>query len=501
MKKFVFACILLSLANAAALGQTITVTSPNGGENWALGSTHAITWTSAGVTGNVRILLYKGAVNLGIIRDDVPVTARSIDWVVGAYQGGTAVPGTDYKVRIRKMQTEILDVSNREFTISPAVVTPPPTPAGSITVTNPNGGETWWTGDTAYEVRWTASNIAGNVTIKLKKGGVAVKSWSAANSGSSYWMCTGIADGTDYRVRVESGDGVVFDESDRNFEIKTRTLSTPPPTSIPPAISVVAVNPAPIRVPRMIPLEITDFKINDGAERTDNGGVTMNHTVRGTPTHYRWKNEGMSDWSPWAVYAGPAPRAEIPQACGGHTIRFQVKDNERESNVAEDTINYLIYRDVKINAAEARGYCGPDWVFRITKRGCIDVYEPTCAQLQIGGGSISCQLRKFQLVEVPVGYDAEFLIFAGRFLKDGWTFVSSEWTYWYSDFVVNEASTSASSPEKGCSLLMAPSAGQQGIGYSIRLWVNIGQRGGGEFRLNSLTLRGPCDQPVSEAFR
>jgi len=36
-------------------GPSITVTYPNGGENWGIGSNQAITWTSSGVTGNVHI--------------------------------------------------------------------------------------------------------------------------------------------------------------------------------------------------------------------------------------------------------------------------------------------------------------------------------------------------------------------------------------------------------------------------------------------------------------
>jgi hypothetical protein len=226
----------------------------------------------------------------------------------------------------------------------------------------------------------------------------------------------------------------------------------------------------------------------------------MNHAVRGTPTHYRWRNEGMPDWSPWSTYVGAAPRAEIPRACGGHTVRFQVKNDDGESGVVEDTINYFIYRDVKVSASAARGFCGSDWTFEIRRRDCIDVVEKACAKLLSGQGLIVCQLSKAQLAEVPLGYTAEYLIFAGRFLKEGWTFVSSEWEYAYHDFVTGE-SVSGSSPEKGCSLLMAPSAGQTGIAHNIRLWINMGQRGWSDYTLKSLTLRGPCDQPVSEAFR
>ena len=38
-----------------AVVPTITVTSPNGGETWAAGSVHSLTWTSAGAVGNVKI--------------------------------------------------------------------------------------------------------------------------------------------------------------------------------------------------------------------------------------------------------------------------------------------------------------------------------------------------------------------------------------------------------------------------------------------------------------
>jgi hypothetical protein len=498
MRKLCLGLAIALFAAGAALPQTISLISPNGGEDWVLGSVHPITWTPS-VEGNLRILLFKGTQNIGIIKDSVPVAQGSFTWTVGSYQGGTAVPGSDYKVRIRVIQTELWDASDRAFSLSPAGVVPG---AGAITVNEPNGGETLWTG-TAYWVRWTAANIQGSLTIRLKKGGVALQTWSAANTGSALWMCQGVPDGTDYRVRVESGDGTIADESDRNFEIKTKTVSAPPdqPPSIPPAISVPAERKVPGFRVRKTPPEILELKLNGGAERTDNATVTMDHTVRNTPTHYRWKNEKMADWSPWTSYSGPAPRAEIARDCGGRTVRLQLKNADGESNIAEDAITYFFYRDVTVNAGEAKTYCGSDWVFRITKRGCIDVYEPMCAQLQFWTDHISCDLNKIQLAEVPLGYDAEFQIFAGRFLKAGWTFVSSEWDYWYSDMVIMENSTAASSPEKGFSLDMAPSAGQQGIAYYIKLWVNIGQRGSGTFNLRSLTLRGPCDQPVSEAFR
>ena len=45
----------MSNANATLGGGSITVTSPNGGEIWPIGSVQNISWTSSGLTGNVKI--------------------------------------------------------------------------------------------------------------------------------------------------------------------------------------------------------------------------------------------------------------------------------------------------------------------------------------------------------------------------------------------------------------------------------------------------------------
>jgi hypothetical protein len=51
MKKLALACVLVFIVYGISQSQTITVTSPNGGENWALGSPHNITWRPSGVRG------------------------------------------------------------------------------------------------------------------------------------------------------------------------------------------------------------------------------------------------------------------------------------------------------------------------------------------------------------------------------------------------------------------------------------------------------------------
>jgi len=91
-----------------------------------------------------------------------------------------------------------------------------------ITVTSPNGRETWIKG-TAYTVTWT-DNISGNVKIRLLKGSTtaAIIAASTPSDGSFDWTVpTTLADGSNYKVEVLSlDDPTIRDQSDRSFRIR-----------------------------------------------------------------------------------------------------------------------------------------------------------------------------------------------------------------------------------------------------------------------------------------
>ena len=53
--------VLIIVGNASAL----TVTSPNGGETWIIGSTHTITWDYSGPDRHLKLELLKGGVWVG----------------------------------------------------------------------------------------------------------------------------------------------------------------------------------------------------------------------------------------------------------------------------------------------------------------------------------------------------------------------------------------------------------------------------------------------------
>jgi hypothetical protein len=78
----------------------ITLTSPQGGENWKLGTQRNITWTSVGLTGNVKLILLKGDVRVGTIARDIPLANGTFAWTVGSNSNGMAPAGRNYTVKI-----------------------------------------------------------------------------------------------------------------------------------------------------------------------------------------------------------------------------------------------------------------------------------------------------------------------------------------------------------------------------------------------------------------
>lgn len=98
---------------------TITVTSPNGGEDWTAGSMHNVTWNYTDDPGTqVKIELLKdGAVNT-VISSGTPVGtegAGSYSWTIP----GNQAPGSDYTVRVTSTSdSSCTDTSDGNFSIT-----------------------------------------------------------------------------------------------------------------------------------------------------------------------------------------------------------------------------------------------------------------------------------------------------------------------------------------------------------------------------------------------
>jgi len=184
---------------------SLTVTSPNGGEAWLAGTSHTIIWES-NVGGDVIIELYKGGVFHSIITGPTP-NDGFYDWEISF----TTISGrSDYRVKIISVDNpNIFDISDFDFTIF----------GNSINLISPNGGEEWYAG-TIERIIWTA---AYPIEIQLFKGGIFHSIIEPPNSegiGAEWFIPSDIEPGSDYKIKIVSvtGDNV-FDFSDSNFTI------------------------------------------------------------------------------------------------------------------------------------------------------------------------------------------------------------------------------------------------------------------------------------------
>jgi hypothetical protein len=184
---------------------TVTVISPNGGEEWRVGSQKIITWTSTGTVGNVKIEYTTD--NGTVWTEIVSSTANE-----GSYPW--TVPDTISSqcfIRVSEIDGSPSDVSDSVFSI---------VPLPTITVISPNGSETLEAGS-IYEITWLSFGTVGNVTIEYSTTGGAP--WtgitaSTFNNGIFEWTVPDTPSDT-CRIRVSETDGDPSDVSDSVFSI------------------------------------------------------------------------------------------------------------------------------------------------------------------------------------------------------------------------------------------------------------------------------------------
>jgi hypothetical protein len=200
---------------------TISVTFPNGGESFTAGSMQIIQWTYTGNPGpGVKIELLKGGVvtsTLSYYTSIGSAGSGSYNWSIPS----TQVSGSDYQIRVTSAtNAAYTDTSDSIFTI---VGPPPPT----ISVTFPNGGESFTAGSMQI-IQWTyAGNPGSGVKIELLKGGVINRTitWftsiGTGGSGSFNWSIPSTqASGSDYQIKVTSATNAAYaDTSDSSFTI------------------------------------------------------------------------------------------------------------------------------------------------------------------------------------------------------------------------------------------------------------------------------------------
>ena len=171
----------------------LTLTAPNGGENWVRTTSQPITWVSTGLSGTVKLLLYQNLNLIGTIAQNLAVGDGAYSWTVGNLAALVAPPGSNYKVRVQTTDNALNDESDGTFTIISEVeaITAPSTPTG------PGAGErgvsyTYSTGN-------ALSNLGHALQYKIDWNDGTDTGWLAEGvTGASHsWTATGT-----YNVRA-----------------------------------------------------------------------------------------------------------------------------------------------------------------------------------------------------------------------------------------------------------------------------------------------------------
>ena len=171
----------LFLMNWQLAALSLVLNAPNGGETLILGQTCQIKWTASGINQKVKLQLHQGGTVLGIIANNLDAVPSAFAWTIGKYGGSTAAVGTNYKIRIVTTDNAKEDLSDRNFSITTGSSSEPPAPptslniagappaASFLTISKPNGGESWQQGAAAH-ITWNASGLSGSNRLELWQG-------------------------------------------------------------------------------------------------------------------------------------------------------------------------------------------------------------------------------------------------------------------------------------------------------------------------------------------
>lgn len=187
----------------------ITITSPNGGETIAGGSTFDITWTDNRTFDRIDIEYYDGT-KWNVIVNDAQDDDHYL-WTVPnvvTSEGQLWIKGYD-------TDNNPTDFSDADFTITSP-------PSGTITVTAPNGGEGLRPGGTT-DITWTTTGTVGS-NVKVAYSTDSGRNFttiisSTANDGTYSWSVPNVVS-DDCLVRVtDTSNSLISDVSDNYFSI------------------------------------------------------------------------------------------------------------------------------------------------------------------------------------------------------------------------------------------------------------------------------------------
>ncbi len=199
-------------ASGTGVVPQLTLSSPNGGEVWIMGTTRNITWNSAYIS-NVRLeYSNNGGANWTEIISSVSASTGSYSWTI------PDDPSTNCLVKITNISdTLITDESNNSFTLRLP---------SSVMVISPNGTENWTAGN-VETITWAKAYVD---SVKIEYSTDGGSSWTnivssiSASLLSYSWTIPNTPSSTCLVKITDTSDALVTDQSNGNFTI------LPPPS-------------------------------------------------------------------------------------------------------------------------------------------------------------------------------------------------------------------------------------------------------------------------------
>ena len=314
----------------------VTLTTPNGGENWLQGSSQTITWNPA-TQGDFPlkanpITLYYSTTGPGgpwtQIATGLPNTGSYSPWVVPSVSTATAY------VRVMAEDDQVpsnpgFDISNGAFTM---YAVPP-----SVTLTAPNGGEVWIQ-STSQTITWNPATPntwplkANPITLSYSTTGPAGP-WTqiatnVANTGSyTPWIVPSVST-TNAFVKIDAAD----DRSPANVGSDTSNAAFTISSGNPPTVTVTKPNGGEKWFIQGA-YDVT-FTVTAGTFPLAANPITIYYSVTGPAGPWTQIAANLPNVSPynWSVPAG------LPPSINAY-IKVEAKDDRPTPNVGSDISN------------------------------------------------------------------------------------------------------------------------------------------------------------------
>lgn len=220
-----FASIIFFLYGLIGLSQTITLTSPQGGDTLIGGQTYTITWTSTGSIPNVDLSYLRNGV-IYSIQSSVPNTG-TYSWTVPA---GIVASSNGY-IRIKNSSSAYYDQNDNPFQFLAA--------PKSITVLYPNSTADTLQSGSANTITWSSTGTVSQVRILYSLNGgqsFSYASFGTSNTGAYTWTPSNHLNSSQLIIKVQDKfDQTVEDISDTTAFLRignTLTINQPQPSNL-----------------------------------------------------------------------------------------------------------------------------------------------------------------------------------------------------------------------------------------------------------------------------